>query len=390
MLSRTELRKISHYDESNNCITFNPCSAFIMKPTFIVAALSVIAPLTVSAQTSSSAEVYGLMDAGVVVEQGCKGDCARTRIDSGIASGSRLGVRGREELGGGTSAVYTVEAGVLNDTGAAEQHDKLFNRQAYIGIDGPLGLVTMGRQYNMVYDTLTSVADPFHGGMAGSASNLVGYTTKRYDNSIKYKTPRARSGLIGSLLYSYGESPFSTKVNRAYGGTVDYENGPVNISLTHQRKDNMLDATGTTPKVDQSARNSLVAANINFGRFIGYAAFGQSRGEGSSHWDMSNPYGAVAQALPTDKSRDVLFGISVPMGATTWLASYIRKDDRTVLNRDANQIAVGASYAISRRTDFYASLAKIQNRNGAGYTVGNATNLGRGDRAVNVGMRHAF
>ncbi|HEX8403534.1 MAG TPA: porin, partial [Duganella sp.] len=73
-----------------------------------------------------------------------------------------------------------------------------------------------------------------------------------------------------------------------------------------------------------------------------------------------------------------------------WLASYIRKDDRTVVNRDANQIAIGASYAISRRTDFYASLAKIQNRNGAGYTVGNASNPGRGDRAVNVGMRHAF
>jgi predicted porin len=344
-----------------------------MKPTLIVTALCLIAPLTVAAQASSPAQVPGLEDVRVVAEQGCKSDCSRARGDSRA-----------------TSAVYTVEDSGLNGPGATEQTGKPFNRQAHVGIDGPLGLVSMGRQYNMVYDPSTSVADPFHSGIAGTGSNLVGYTTKRYDNSIQYKTARARSGLIGSLLYSYGESTYSTNVNRAYGGTLDYENGPVNISITHQRKDNMLDATGTTPKIDQSARNSLIAANINFGRFIGYAAFGQSRGEGSSHWDMSNPYGAVAQALPTDKSRDVLFGISVPMGATTWMASYIRKDDRTLLNRDASQIAVGASYALSRRTDFYASLAKIQNRNGAAYTAANATNLGRGDRAVNVGMRHAF
>ena len=361
-----------------------------MKPTTFVTALSLIAPLAVGAQESSSAQVYGLMDAGVVVESGCKADCARTRVDSGIASGSRLGVRGREELGGGTAAVYTLEAGVLNDTGAAEQNGKLFNRQAYVGIDGPMGLVTMGRQYNPVYETLTDVADPFHGGMAGSAGNLVGYTTKRYDNSVKYKTKRARSGLIGSVIYSFGESPFNSRVNRAYGGTLGYAKGPVNIGITHQRKDNLLDATGTTPAVDQSARNTLVAANVDFGRFVGYAAYGQSRGEGSSHWDMSNPYGAVAQSLPSDKSRDVLFGVAVPMGATTLLASYIRKDDRTMMNRDANQIAIGASYAISRRTDFYAALAKIQNRNGGAATVGNASSPGRGDRAFNIGMRHAF
>jgi predicted porin len=361
-----------------------------MKPNLLVTALSLIAPLAAGAQEPSSAEVYGLLDAGVVVEKGCKSDCARTKVDSGIASGSRLGVRGREQLGGGTSAVYTLEAGVLNDTGASEQNGKLFNRQAYVGIDGPMGLVTMGRQYNLVYETLTDVADPFHGGMAGAASNLVGYTTKRYDNTVKYKTKRARSGLIGAVQYSFGESPFNSKVNRAYGGSLGYNKGPINIGITHQRKDNLLDATGTTPAVDQSARNTLVAANVDFGRFIGYVAYGQSRGEGSSHWDMSNPYGAVVQTLPTDKSRDALFGVAVPMGATTFLASFIRKDDRTMLDRDADQIAIGASYALSKRTDFYASLARIKNRNGGAYTVGNATSPGRGDKAFNIGMRHAF
>jgi predicted porin len=359
-----------------------------MKPTLFTLAL--LAPLGAAAQTPAAVEVYGLLDAGVVAERGCSGDCAKTRLDSGVASGSRLGLRGREDLGGGTSAVYTLEAGILNDTGASDQNGKLFGRQAYIGLDGPLGLVTLGRQYNLVYETLTDVADPFHGGMAGSAANLVGYTNQRYDNTIKYKSRRARSGLIGSLTYSLGESPYNSKVNRAYGATIGYAKGVVNLSVTHQRKENMLDATGTTPPVDQSARNTLVAANVDFGRFVGYAAYGRSRGDGSSPWDMDNPYGAVAQTTPTNDSRDVLAGIAVPMGATTFLASYIRKDDRSLADRDANQVAVGFSYTFSKRTDWYASFAKIQNLNGAGYTVGNASSRGRGDRAVNVGLRHSF
>ncbi|KQQ45721.1 porin [Duganella sp. Leaf126] len=362
-----------------------------MKPTLTqhCLTLALLAPWTAAAQTPP-VEVYGLLDAGVVADGGCQGDCARPRIDSGIASGSRLGIRGREDLGRGTSAVYTLEAGVKNDTGTNEHDGKLFGRQAFVGIDGPLGVVTMGRQYNLVYETLTDVADPFHGGMAGNAGNLVGYTTKRYDNSIKYKSPRSRSGFIGSVIYSFGESQFSSKVNRAYGATLGYASGPVNISISHQRKNNMLEASGTTPAVDQSARNSLIAANIDFGGVVGYAAYGRSRGDVGNQWDMSNPYGAMAQSLPTDRSRDALFGVSVPMGATTFLASYIHKDDQGLANRDADQLAVGASYAMSRRTDVYAALAKIRNRNGAGYGVGDATNRGRGDHAINVGLRHSF
>ena len=72
------------------------------------------------------------------------------------------------------------------------------------------------------------------------------------------------------------------------------------------------------------------------------------------------------------------------------MASYIHKDDRSILNQDADQLAVGMTYALSRRTDFYAAVAKIRNKNGAAYTVGNATSAGHGDRAVNVGIRLSF
>ena len=237
-----------------------------------------------------------------------------------------------------------------------------------------------------VYGVLEA-ADPLQSGVAGSAANLVGYTIKHYDNTIEYVTPRNRSGWNAAAVYSVGESPYNSSINRAYAATIGYSRGMAYLSLTHQRKDNPVDAEATTPPADLSARNTLAAANVNFGRFIGYAAYGHSRGDASAPWDLSNPYGAVAQNTPVSNSRDVLFGIAVPMGATTWLASYIHKDDRSILNRDANQLAFGASYALSRHTDFYAAYAKIQYHSGADAA---AFSLGRADSAFNIGLRHAF
>lgn len=213
---------------------------------------------------------------------------------------------------------------------------------------------------------------------------------KRYDHTIEFSTRRSR-GLIAGVSYSFGESPYNSQYNRAYGATIGYAQGAVSLSVSHQRKDNLIDANGTTPAVDLSARNSLVAANVNFGRFTGYAAYGRSRGDGNDPWDQSNPYGAVALRAPFTDSRDTLVGISVPSGAWTFLASYIRKDDRSVFNRDASQVAIGLSYALSRRTDLYTSLARVRNKNGAAYGGGFAGEAGRaGDRAFTIGVRHGF
>lgn len=365
-----------------------------MKPSRLTSTLlcAALLPAAAAAQTGGApapaVQVYGVLDAGVENDHGCA-NCANTQLSSGIASGSRLGVKGREALGGGSAAVFTLEAGLAADTGKSDPGNKLFGRQAFVGLDGPLGMLTLGRQYNLVYDTLTDVADPFRGGMAGSAANLVGYTSKRYDNSIKYMTP-ALHGLRAAAIYSVGESPNNSSANRAYGVTLGYESVPVNLSVSHQRKNNPVDGVGSTPPVDYSARNTLLAANVKLGPATAYAAYGRSKGEGSSPWDMSNPYGAVAMSTPSNDSRDLLFGVALPRGAATWLASYIHKDDRSVLNRDARQIAVGLSYRLSPRTDVYSSFARIRNSNGGAYTIFNSGDTPRGDRSINIGLRHAF
>lgn len=349
-------------------------------------AFAALTPLAAGAQAQTAPGLYGVLDGGVVFERGCDG-CAGTRVASGVASGSRLGLTGREMLGGATAAVFRLEAGILNDTGRSDQDGRLFGRLAYLGLDGPLGALTLGRLYNLQYLALADVADPFKGGMAGNAGNLVGYTSERYDNAILYLTPK-RHGLIAGAIYSFGEAPYSSAANRAYGASLAYAGGALRLTLAHQRKNGI--AGGTPPASDSAARNTLLAANLHLGPATAYVAYGVNRGEGSSPWDRSNPTGLLAQAASSTDSRDVLLGVSVPRGATTYLASYIRKDDRSGMQRDATQFAVGMTYALSPRTDFYASYAKIRNAGGAAYTVGNATETGRGDAAFNVGLRHAF
>ena len=337
---------------------------------------------------SSHVAVYGVLDAGIVAERGCAANCAGSKVSGGVASGSRLGLQGREALGNDVSAIFTLEAGVQNDTGQSED-GRLFGRQAYVGLDSRLGALTLGRQYNLQYLALTDVADPFKGGMAGSASNLAGYSVKRYDNTVKYVSPALR-GVSASAIYSFGESPYSSANNRAYGATLGYSAGAVNVSVSHQRKNNFILASGTLPAIDMSSRNTLIAANIDLKVATAFAAVGVNKGYGSSPWDPNNAYSSLALSMSSSDSRDTLLGVSVPVGGFKLLASWVHKDDRDLANRDASQMAVGLTYSLSKRSDFYASYAKIHNKNGARYTVGNASDAGRGDAAFNLGFRHGF
>ena len=63
-----------------------------------------------------SVTLYGIADAGMVREAGGTAGSV-TRPSSGVASASRLGFRGSEHLGGGITAIFTLESGLRVDTG---------------------------------------------------------------------------------------------------------------------------------------------------------------------------------------------------------------------------------------------------------------------------------
>jgi predicted porin len=332
---------------------------------------------------------YGVIDAGVVGQGGC-GDACVTQVGSGIASESHIGIHGSEPVGNGTSAIFTLESGVRVDTGRSDQHERLFGRQAFVGLAGEFGAITIGRQYNLQYLALTDVGDPFKGGMAGSASNLIG-GGRRVDNSVQYFGALAR-GISAGASYAFKENVDTSPAGRAWGMTVGIEAGPLTVRAAHQNLSAVRVQLNSKTANDTVSRNSILAANLRLGWGTAYAAYSLSRGWASSPlFNPDNPYGAGLARTASTNSRDVLLGMAVPVSErTTLLTSFIRKDDRDPANQDADQVAFGASYAISRRTDFYGAYSHIKNRNGAGYTVGNASARGTGNSAINIGMRHAF
>ncbi|WP_308923002.1 porin [Janthinobacterium sp. J1-1] len=315
-----------------------------------------------TALAQSSVTIYGVADAGLVVDKDATGN-RLTRVASGVASGSRIGFKGKEDLGNGLSALFVLESGFNIDTGTSGQGGLLFGRQAYVGLSGTGGTVTLGRQYSPYYLALRDVADPFVIGLAGTASNIMATGNIRVDNMAQYSTPTWNK-LSADVAYGFGEVADDNAKNRSLGGAVHYIDGPLNLTVTHHRKENVA---GT----DQT-RNSLLAMRYDFG--VAQANLGY----------------ADNRALASVKSNDVLLGVSVPFGPTKVVASYIRHNDKSNLNRDAQQWAIGAYYALSKRSDLYTGYGHISNKNGATFVVGNATDNGTGNSGFNLGMRHLF
>jgi GBP family porin len=351
---------------------------------FVTAALaSVPLLLSASALAQTSVTVYGIVDAGLVSEHGGVGGSVN-KLTSGVGSISRLGFKGTEDLGGGMSALFVLETGLKLDTGEQDVAGSIFNRQAFVGLKNAFGTFTLGRQYTPYYTTLVNVADPFGGGYAGTAKNLfptVGNNT-RTSNTLMLASP-VIAGFSGEVSYALGEQAGSNKNQRQFGAAIGYANGPAAIRLAYLNKNNdaaAVPAAGATPAVAAVNRdlgtNTLLAGNYDFGVAKAYLAYG-------------TPFGPPRPTASTD-STDLLAGVSVPFGSTTLLASYTRKNDRTAFNQDATQWAIGGLYALTKRTSLYASYARIDNKNGAGYTVGNNAEAGSGDRAINAGVRHTF
>lgn len=224
----------------------------------------------------------------------------------------------------------------------------------------------------------SSLVEP---GMADSATKVFGYPGKRMGLDNVSQQPRSIN------MY---ELERETRNNRAWGLSIGVKAGPVTFRAAHQNKSVGKIAPAMPLGNSIDAKNSIIAANIDIGPVKAYTAYSASRGWGSSPlWNPDNPYGAAMATTPTTDSRDVLVGMAVPAGRhTTLLASFVRKNDRDMADRDADQLALGGTYTISRTTDFYAAYSHIRMRNSMD------TPLGRqgaaGFSAINVGMRRSF
>ena len=318
-------------------------------------ALAVLGAFAGAASAQSNVTIYGVADIGLERTDLSPG-AATTRLTSGIQSGSRIGFKGKEDLGGGMSASFQLENGFGLDTGALGTANTIFNRQAWVGIGGGFGTVKFGRQYNPLFNAIDTI-DPFATGITGDGSGAIAVFRSygvRNSNTINYST--SAMGLSAEVSYALGEVAGNSSAGRELGFGLGYANGPVAANVAYFNQKNATN-TATAKTAFVGGAYDLKVAKI-------HAAFADNRDSGAT----------------SARSRDWLLGVSAPVGAGTVLASYIRHDERQGVAADADFAQVGYTHSLSKRTNLYTSYSKL-----------NSKPAGTVDTSwLNVGIRHLF
>ena len=390
-------------------------------------ALAVLGAFAGAAQAQSSVTIYGIVDTGVTytskaVNAAGNGTGSKFEVKSGVIQGSRLGFKGVEDLGGGLSAVFNLESGFNNDTGAQSVSGNLFNRKSVVGLAGGFGTVLLGRQTDFA-DTIsayTSVAD-FGGFTNGVGHNLDRLQGIRTQNSISYTTANL-NGFTGNLLYGFGEQAGQTSAGQAFGLGAKYENGPLALGAAYYQS-----KVGATPS--DAALGNLTAPNNAIGstaiksfNLVASYQFGPARVYGN--WSRVKQPNAVATAAPTtlvsgaqtagtvttftqafaigginnDKTDIFELGTAYSLSPSLKLLAAVDHSRINFVNAGApkgklTQISLGADYNLSKRTDLYALVANLRASdtiNPGVIGTGNSTGNDNSQTAVAVGIRHKF
>ncbi|MGN6667502.1 MAG: porin [Trinickia sp.] len=193
-------------------------------------ALAVMGAFTAPAFAQSSVTLYGVIDAGLTYVNNAGGR-HNFAMQSGIVQGSRWGLKGSEDLGGGTKAIFQLENGYNVFSGGLGQGQREFGRQAYVGLSNDrFGTLTLGRQYDPVVDN--AQATTFNGQWGAFFSHPADIDNTdngfRVNNAVKYVSPRF-AGVQGELFYSFGGVAGSFGSNSTVGAGLNYSAGPLYV-----------------------------------------------------------------------------------------------------------------------------------------------------------------
>jgi GBP family porin len=371
-----------------------------MKKTLIVAAVA--ASFATAASAQSSVTLYGLIDAGFtyvnneVAANTAKGSAAAFRLSSGNINGSRWGLRGAEDLGGGMKAIFTLESGFGMGDGGAQQGGKEFGRQAFAGIStANMGTVTLGRQYDSVVDYLGPLtANGSWGGtyFAHPFDNDNTDNSFRVNNSVKYQSANY-SGFSFGGLYGFSNQAGGFANNRAYSAGANYANGPFTISAAYLQTQNTNSGNTGGAITDgllvpsQTQRTFGVGANYAFGPATVGAVWTQSRfqfvaGDSTlryNNYEVNGRYALTpALALGAAYTYTDRKGM-VPGGYNNDHARY-------------HQVGLQTDYSLSKRTDIYAEgVVQLTNGDTEAQVYGSNARSAHGNQVVvSTGIRHRF
>lgn len=347
------------------------------------------------AYAQSSVQIYGIMDTAVETLNNVgasKSNLTRMPTLSGSVP-SRLGVRGREELGGELSAGFTLEMGIGSDSGLLNQGGRGFGRQSFVSLNGPWGTVSLGRQYTMLFWSVLN-ADVIGPSIHSMASLDSYFPNARADNSIAYKG--TFSGLTLGVTYSFGrdainagpspagtncggESASNSEACREWSAMVKYDTASWGAAFAHDELRGGPDAFAGLTSSDKTDKRTMLNGYFNVASTKIGAGYMRRKSDGY----VASP------------RSDLWFaGVTYPIGAVTLDAQYNRLTYKDI--DDKGQLLVlRGTFNLSKRTAAYASLGYMKNSDKAAFTVG-ASQVGgnpipsMNQKGFGLGVRHSF
>lgn len=370
-----------------------------------IAAACTLACLSAAAQAQSNVTVYGNLDQYIGYISSSNGGHV-TGLNDGAILRSRLGFRGAEDIGGGYQVKFNLEQGLNADSGSAADTNRLFDRQAWVGIDSASGELRIGRQNTQIF-LIGGAIDYTARTTFGSLINTFGVPS-RFDNDISYRSPRM-AGVQLDLHYALPENGAATRGNHALVQfSLDYTSGPWRAGYAGLiAKPNDVTAT-----VRKNIEYHNAYLDYQYGKGTLYAAFVRSNNStgtasglnaGTILNNVSNPNNFFSGSdinatryyniwqLSADYRVDAQLRVGAMLGAI---------HDTSGRDGGAKGGNVGAFYDLSRRTTLYGFASVMKNEANGGFrfsgSAGPSANLAGADingkrlTGMQAGILHKF
>lgn len=328
----------------------------------------------------SSVKLYGIIDEGANYNSNADGK-RLYNLSSGVLNGSRWGLRGSEDLGGGLAAIFVLENGFDVNTGKLGQGGLEFGRQAYVGLSTRVGSATLGRQYDSVVDYLgpLEVGDQWGGYIAAHPSDNDNFNnTNRTNNAIKYTSPNL-AGITFGGVYALSGVPGNVSRNQIWSLGAGYSKGPLvaGVGYLNVRNPNtsFYGAGGTVAPITAGVPGSnfgaspvisgyasahtlqVIGAGVAYtlGAATVGATYSNSKFMGLSDTTSGPVPAAGISGTATFNNAEVNFKYQLTP-ALLLGAAYVYTKNSGANGSDGakyNQGAVGVDYFLSKRTDLY-------------------------------------
>jgi outer membrane protein OmpU len=390
-LTRGRQRLIRHYED--NSVVSHRIKRFALC-SIMGAMLAGVGLPADEARAQSSVQLYGIVDDALTYTNNIRGGRTWAQF-SGVARNDRWGFRGVEDLGGGYHAIFRLENGFSITNGTLGQGGLEFGRQAFVGLASDrLGTITLGRQY----DFMTTNLSPFSAGTLipsvfafhlGDYDRLGG---ERIDNTVKYVSP-SLGGLQFGALYAFGGQAGNFASNSATGFGAAYAQGPLHLATAYTAIHNYQAVFGIgtpvlgTPLSGSGPLGTLSRPVVFDKLVISGAAAGYQLGPVLLQGlftlvDFQNK--GQSAVLRTEEGNAQYKLSPAFFVAASYAYSKLDSDHW-------NQIALGADYFLSSRTDVYFNAVYL--RASSGITAElfllspSSTNT---QITVALGLRHTF